>query len=85
MPTILRFRNFNIGIYMADHFPAHVHATGPGKEAIFLINCWEGPVQLRTRKGTSLTEEKALAEFLAQNLEIRCKAWEEIHGDPTRA
>jgi hypothetical protein len=84
VPTILRFRNFNIGIYLADHFPGHVHAVGPGVEAIFLTNCWKGPVELRTRKGTTLAEERALVEFLTTNLEIICKAWEAIHGDPTR-
>ena len=84
MPTILRCRNFNIGIYLADHFPAHVHAVGPGVEAIFFANCWQGPVTLRNRLGTTAAEEKALAEFLNDNLEVICKAWEAIHGDPAR-
>ena len=43
MPTILRFRGFNIVIYTDDHNPAHVHAFGKGAEVIFWLNCPNAP------------------------------------------
>ena len=30
MPTVLRFRNYDVRIYFRDHPPAHVHVVGPG-------------------------------------------------------
>jgi hypothetical protein len=85
MPTILRFRGFNIGIYVLDHRPAHVHAKGRGVEASFWVDCQTGAVQLRERKGTTVKEESDLARFISENRAILCKAWEAIHGDAERA
>jgi hypothetical protein len=81
MPTILRFRGFNIVIYTLEHGPAHVHAKGRGVEATFNLNCGGGAVELRERKGTTTTEEAALAGFIAENRDILCAAWEALHGD----
>ena len=85
MPTILRFRGFNIVIYVMDHEPVYVHARGRGVEASFYLNCAAGPVKLRKRLGTTLAEEVALARFIAENRDILCNAWEAIHGDSRRA
>jgi hypothetical protein len=79
VPTILRFRGFNILIYTLDHAPAHVHAKGKGVEAIFFLNCSSGSVVLRTRDRTTMQEEVTLARFISENRHILCKAWEEIH------
>jgi hypothetical protein len=80
VPTILRFRGFNILIYTGDHGPAHVHAKGGGVEATFNLNCESGAVALRERKGTTATEEAALARFIAEKRDILCSAWEAMHG-----
>jgi hypothetical protein len=85
VPTILRFRGFNIVIYTFDHAPAHVHAKGRGVEATFFLNCFGGPVSLRTSDGTTSTEEAMLGRFIDENRDILCKAWEGIHGKPGRA
>jgi hypothetical protein len=84
MPTILRFRNFRIEIFTEDHTPSHVHARGPGIQAIFFLRCWTGPVELRESYGLNTSIEKALSNFLTDNLELLCKAWENLHGDSTR-
>ena len=85
MPTILRFRGFNIMIFTFDHEPAHVHAKGRGVEAIFLLNCAGGLVEVRSRYGTTAAEETMLARFIEENRVILCKAWEELHGNAEKA
>jgi hypothetical protein len=51
-------------IYLHDHPPAHVHAVGPGIQAIFWLNCAAaGPVTVRANKGVSRADEGALIEF----------------------
>ncbi len=85
MPTILRFRNFRIEIFTQDHTPAHVHARGPNGHAIFFLNCWKGPVQLLESYELTSAVEDAIADFLNLHLELLCRAWETIHGDPTGA
>jgi hypothetical protein len=72
-------------VYVFDHPPAHVHAKGRGVEAIFVLNCNGGPVTLRESNGTTAAEEATLARFITDNRNILCQAWEEIHGDATRA
>ncbi|WP_425432491.1 DUF4160 domain-containing protein [Granulicella rosea] len=84
VPAILRFRNFRIVIFPNDHTPAHIHAIGPDVAAIFTLNCWRGPVVRRSSDQTKLADERALLQFVSDNLEVLCKAWETIHGDPTR-
>ena len=85
MPTILRFRGFNLVIYTRDHEPAHVHARGPGVEAVFLLPCAGGAAIVRARFGTSPHEEVMLARFIEENRDILCKAWEVLHGDAGKA
>jgi len=38
-------------IYGNDHRPAHVHVWGPDGEAVFILNCWQGPAELRENYG----------------------------------
>lgn len=47
MPTVLRLDGLRVAIYPNDHRPAHVHVLGPGSEAVFVLNCPEGPPELR--------------------------------------
>ncbi|WP_083808370.1 DUF4160 domain-containing protein [Granulicella tundricola] len=83
MPAITRFRGLNIGIYTADHRPAHVHVEGAGLLIVFYLNCWTGPVAIRESYGANSKTEKQVANFLNENLQLLCTAWENFHGDPT--
>jgi hypothetical protein len=47
MPTALRLDGLRVVIYPNDHRPAHVHVIGADGEAVFNLNCPEGPVVLR--------------------------------------
>jgi hypothetical protein len=54
----------NVGIFVADHRPAHVHVVGGGIEMVFELNCWDGPVLLRNRTDSTAQDERATKEFL---------------------
>lgn len=47
MPTVLRLGALRVVIYPNDHRPAHVHVLGAGGEAVFVLNCPDGPPELR--------------------------------------
>lgn len=85
MPTILKFRGFNIMMYTHDHEPAHVHARGQGVQAIFLLGCKGGSVRPRGSFGATPQQEAMLVGFIELNRDILCKAWEELHGDADKA
>lgn len=55
MPTVVRFDGLRVVIYPNDHRPAHVHGTGQGGEAVFILNCPIGPVDLRESLATDST------------------------------
>lgn len=77
MPTVLR-----LVIYLNDHRPAHVHVIGAGREAVFELNCPDGPPALREGKGFRSGELTAVARVLWDELARLCEAWRVIHGDP---
>jgi len=54
MPTVLRLDGLRVMIYTNDHRPAHVHVISTEGEAVFVLNCPEGPPELRERHGVSL-------------------------------
>ena len=58
----------------------------PGKrcEAVFNLQCPDGPAELRENYGFSLKELTRIETFLAANLAITCREWERLHGDPLR-
>jgi hypothetical protein len=80
VPTVLRFGALRVTIYPNDHRLAHVHVIGPDREAVFNLNCPNGPIELREnyrfRRGQISKIEAALTEYLGD----LCQAWEEIHG-----
>ena len=61
MPTVLRLDGLRVVIYPNDHRPAHVHVTGAGGEAVFVLHCPDGPPTLRESSGFSL---QAVARIL---------------------
>ncbi len=81
MPTVHRFRGFNVVIYPNDHTPAHVHVIGNGGEAVFKLHCPDGPPELREFYGLSRKEVIAIADELNSGaLGDLCAKWRQIHG-----
>jgi hypothetical protein len=80
VPTILRFDGFRVAIYPNDHRPAHVHVIGSECEAVFQLNCPDGPVELREDYGAARRQIKNFERELMKNLGQLCRAWEKIHG-----
>jgi Domain of unknown function (DUF4160) len=80
MPTVFKFDGLRIVIYPNDHRPSHVHVIGRGREAVFILNCPCGPMELRENYRFSRAELARIGEDLTENLDTLCKAWEEIHG-----
>ena len=80
MPTVLRFDGFNVVIYPADHVPAHVHVFGGGSEAIFNLNCPDGPVLLRENYGFSRRAFARIRVALNETVPMLCEEWRRIHG-----
>lgn len=81
MPTVLRFDGFRVAIYPNDHRPAHVHVMTASGEAVFLLNCPGGPLELRESYGFRLAELKRIATTVSEFIERLCAIWDEYHGD----
>lgn len=81
MPTVLRLDGLRVVIYPADHRPAHVHVIGAKGEAVFVLNCPDGPPSLRESYGFSRREELRIQKDLAAHLSTLCPQWSAIHGD----
>lgn len=84
MPTILRFRGFNIMIFVDDHVPAHVHAYGHGGVIVFELGCPNGPVVFRDGSGLKRSEKRAIEDFLNDNVDILCEGWQKIDDQRKR-
>ena len=81
MPTVLHLRRLRVVIYPNDHRPAHVHVVGTKEEAVFFLNCPEGPPDLRESHGFKQSDLGRLAETLMSALRVLCSQWSAIHGD----
>lgn len=81
MPIVLRIDGLRVIIWPNDHRPAHVHVRGAENEAVFILNCPDGPPELRGSYGFRVAEVNRLANLLAIQLATLCRAWETIHGD----
>lgn len=81
MPTIMRIDGMRVVVYFNDHPPAHVHVVGGGVEAVFNLNCPDGPVTYRESTGMSASQLRRIAADLAAAIGPACLAWEEVHGD----
>jgi hypothetical protein len=80
MPTLFRVDGFRVVIYPNDHSPAHVHVIGATAEAIFELNCPEGPVTLRESYGLRAQDLRPLIKAMDPQLFLLCGEWERIHG-----
>ena len=82
MPTVLRIDGIRVVIYPNDHGPPHVHVIRNDDEAVFLLNCPGGTVELREAYGFRRRELTSIARVLDGHLALLCEAWREIHGEP---
>jgi hypothetical protein len=81
MPTVLRIGAWRVVIYPNDHRPAHVHVIGQGCEAVFDLQCPNGPPKLRENYRFGLREISRIEKALIVDLIDLCGEWERIHGD----
>lgn len=81
MPTILRMDGLRVVIYSNDHRPAHVHVIGSEGEAVFFLNCPDGPPGLRERYGFKRTEVGRIQDALVGVLATLCTEWRKLHGN----
>lgn len=81
MPTVLEIAGLRVVIYSNDHRPPHAHIIGGGHEAVFRLNCPEGPPELRENYGFSMKALGRIKSDLHGNLAALCRKWVEIHGD----
>jgi hypothetical protein len=80
MPTILTLSNvLRVVIFPNDHPPRHVHVIGPNGEAVFELNCPDGPVSIREYFGFRTKQLNAIATELMKVLSRLCAEWERIH------
>ena len=81
MPTLLRIGHLRVVIYPNDHRPAHAHVVAPDRNAIFYLNCPDGPVSLRSSDGLSARQLKRIAAVLEPHVPELCAAWKGIHAN----
>jgi hypothetical protein len=81
MPKVDEIGGLRVVIYPNDHRPAHVHVIGDC-EAVFKLNCPNGPPELRENYGFTSGDVKKIKAALALNVAHLCAEWSRIHGDP---
>jgi len=79
MSTVDRIGGLRVVIYPNDHRPAHVHIIGSDCEAVFKLNCPEGPPELRENYGFPASELSRIKTALAEKIEHLCAEWRRIH------
>ena len=80
MPTVDTIDGLRVVIYPNDHRPAHVHVIGSGCEAVFKLNCPDGPPVLRENYGFAASKLSRITAGLASRLTSLCAEWSRIHG-----
>lgn len=81
MPTVGRIDGLRVVIWPNDHRPAHIHVIGSSAEAVFKLDCPNGPPELRESYGFRLADLRRIETALAKMLPDLCTKWSEIHGD----
>ena len=79
MSTVDKIGGRRVVIYSNDHRPGHVHVIG-SCEAVFELNCPEGPPELRENYGCSAGELSKIKAALADKIAFFCAEWRKIHG-----
>ena len=81
MPTVLRIDVLRVTVYPNDHPPPHIHVVGAKGEAVFLLNCPGGPVELRESYGFNGPELRQMAAHLLAHTPALYTEWETIRGN----
>lgn len=81
MPTVVTILGLRVVIYPNDHRPAHIHVIRNGCEAVFKLQCPQGPPVLRENYGFTRKDLMKIAEELAAQQTTLCTAWKPIHGN----
>lgn len=81
LSVVYRTGGLRVVIWPNGHRPAHVHVIGPNGEAVFILNCPEGPPELRERFGFRLREANEIAEALREAIPALCGEWSKVHGN----
>jgi hypothetical protein len=79
MSTVDRIGRRRVVIYSNDHRPGHVHVIGNGCEAVFELNCPEGPPELRENYDCPAGELSKIKTALAERIAHLCAEWSRIH------
>lgn len=82
MPAVDTIDGLRVVIYPNDHRPAHVHVIGNGCEAVFRLNCPDGPPELRENYGFAARDLARIAAALNSGLPRLCAEWSKFHGNP---
>jgi hypothetical protein len=80
MPTVCSIAGFRVVIHTNDHAPANVHVIGADCEAVFVLRCPQGPIELGENYRCSKAQLRLIRTGLADQLTTLCAAWERIHG-----
>jgi hypothetical protein len=73
MPTVKRFSNCKITVYVGDHNPLHFHIVGVEFDALVEI------ATLQVIRGDASAAREAL-EWAAANLSVIRSEWERLNG-----
>ena len=82
MVTVDKIGGRRVVIYPNDHRPAHVHVIGNDCEAVFKLNCPEGPPELRENFNCPANELAKIKAALEERTAYLCAEWSRIHGLP---
>ena len=80
MPTVCRRAGLRVVIHTNDHRPAHVHIIGADAEAVFVLRCPLGPVELRHNYSFRRRDVQRIKRHLVQALPKLCAEWRGVHG-----
>ena len=73
MPTVKRFSNCRITVYVGDHNPPHFHIVGVDFDVLVEL------ATLQVIRGNSASGRQAL-EWAAANLDLIRLEWERLNG-----
>ena len=80
MPTVDRINGLRVMVYVDDHGPPHVHVVGRGCEAVFVLNCPDGPPNVRMVEGFSDRDLFKIKSYIKLKVAQLCESWRQIHG-----
>ena len=80
MPTVLSLYGLRVVVYPNVHRPAHVHVQSSDCEAVFNLNCPQGPSTLRENYGFSRKELTRVGAHLDAQAAYLCQRWKDLHG-----